>query len=408
MGTVYRAELRVPGGFRRTCAVKVIRAYGPDRDHFVSRMRDEARLLGMLQDEQILGVNELVLVRNADAVIMEHVEGVDLAMLQGRKRVPPRALAELGAEVAGALHRAHRATDPVSGAPLHVIHRDVKPANMMVTVRGGVRLLDFGVARAAFDSRESQTQGLVLGTLNYFPPEILAGEDPTAAMDVYGLGVAIWECGTGREWGTPRVHQGRFERLVDQKLEQLSSDYRPLVAVLKQMLQWDPDLRPDAGVVERALLHAAELTKGPGLRSWARDEIPPLMNQAPDIPDPEGLLGQTVRIDSFEDGVFPSEPTAELDDETMPALDVSSLDLNSKATVPSNKGREGRMPRGRGGGSTGVSAPSSTGSNDGASSANTKTRLYVLIGLALLVGTALALVLICLLMGIVFIVSRVM
>jgi len=51
MGTVYHAELRLPGGFRRPCAVKVIRGAGPDRDHFVSRMRDEARLLGMLQDE---------------------------------------------------------------------------------------------------------------------------------------------------------------------------------------------------------------------------------------------------------------------------------------------------------------------------------------------------------------------
>ena len=108
MGTVYHAELRVPGGFRRQCAVKVIKSQGPDREHFVSRMRDEARLLGMLQDEQILGVSELVSVDGSDGVIMEFVEGVDLHALLEAHRVPPRALAELGAEIAGTLHRRTR------------------------------------------------------------------------------------------------------------------------------------------------------------------------------------------------------------------------------------------------------------------------------------------------------------
>ena len=155
MGAVYHAELRVPGGFCRPCAVKVIQDGGPDRDHFVSRMRDEARLLGMLQDEQILGVSELVMVAGRDAVIMEYVEGVDLSDLLGKSPVPPRALAELGAEMAGTLQRAHTAVHPTTQEPLNVIHRDVKPANVMVTTRGSVRLLDFGVAREVLPSRAS-------------------------------------------------------------------------------------------------------------------------------------------------------------------------------------------------------------------------------------------------------------
>jgi len=297
MGTVYHAELRVPRGFSRTCAVKVMKAASPDQEHFRARMRDEARLLGMLQDEQILGVSELVKVGGHDCVVMEYVEGIDLADLVKVRTVPPRALAELGAELAGTMHRAHRACHPHTGEPLHVIHRDVKPANVMVTSRGGVRLLDFGVARAAFASRESHTQGLVLGTLNYFPPEILAGGDPTPAVDIYGLGLTMWECATGRDWGSPQVHRHRFERRVEQRLGEVSDDYKAIVPILRQLLQWDPSTRPDGGSVESGLLAAADNCSGEGLRTWARQVVPPLLTQRETDARRDDLVGRTLPIE---------------------------------------------------------------------------------------------------------------
>ena len=297
MGTVYHAELRVPRGFSRQCAVKVMKSTSPDQEHFRARMRDEARLLGMLQDEQILGVSELVRVDGRDCVVMEYVEGVDLADLIQVRTVPPRALAELGAEVAGTVHRAHEARHPTTQEPLHVIHRDVKPANVMITSRGGVRLLDFGVARAAFSSRESQTQGLVLGTLNYFPPEILAGGEPTPAVDIYGLGLTTWECATGRDWGSPQVHRHRFERRVDQRLAEISEDYAAIVPVLRQVLQWDPKARPDGGAVERSLLQAADNCTGEGLRTWAREIVPPILRKRQSEARRDDLVGKTLPIE---------------------------------------------------------------------------------------------------------------
>ncbi len=315
MGTVYHAELRVPRGFARTCAVKVMKSQGPDHEHFLGRMRDEARLLGMLQDEQILGVSELVQVEGRDAVIMEFVEGVDLSMIIRQGQVPAQALAELGAEVAGSLHRAHTAKHPQTGEPLRVIHRDIKPANIMLTSRGGVRVLDFGVARAAFGSRESHTQGLVLGTLNYFPPEILAGHDPTPAVDIYGLGLTLWECATGREWGAPRVQRAQFERRVDQRIAQLGPDYAPVVPVLRQVLQWDPELRPDGGGMERMLLSASRECAGEGLRTWSRDVIPRMLTGTRPKPAPDPLVGRTIRIDVHSETPKP-----------VPARDASAFD----------------------------------------------------------------------------------
>lgn len=296
MGTVYEAELGAPRGFCRPCAVKVMKNASPDHEHFMARMRDEARLLGMLQDEHILGVTELVLVDGRDAVVMEYVEGVDLADLIKSHRTPSRALAELAAEIAGTLYRAHTASHPTDGKPLNVIHRDVKPANVMVTARGGIRLLDFGVARAVFSSRESQTQGLVLGTLNYFPPEILAGHEPSSAVDIYGLGLTLWECAAGRDWGSPQVKRDRFDRRVRNRLRDIEDEYSAILPILRRILSWDPNERPHGGEIEREMLRAADNCPGEGLRTWARRVVPPLLEARKGNAAPDPMVGRTIPI----------------------------------------------------------------------------------------------------------------
>ncbi|MEQ1501612.1 MAG: serine/threonine-protein kinase, partial [Myxococcota bacterium] len=332
MGTVYLAELRDERGRAQPCAVKVMKGANPDQDQFRARMRDEARLLGMLRDEQILGVSELVRVRGHDCVVMEYVEGVDLGQLVRRQRVPAKALAELGAELAGAIHRAHAAVHPATREPLRVIHRDVKPANVMLTSQGGVRLLDFGVARAAFESRESNTQGLVLGTLNYFPPEILAGAEPTPAVDLYGLGLTLWECATGRDWGTPQVHRQRFERRVDQRLGELGAEYEPIGVVLRRLLQWKPEDRPSGASVEQLLSTATDGAPGPTLRAWAREVVPPLLSVPVPTDGPDDLVGKTLPVDATSPSIPlspPPNPSA-----ATPAAAVTAPPSAAQAATP--------------------------------------------------------------------------
>ncbi len=298
VGTVYLADMVSGRGFRRQVAVKVLMGGQPGAEQFLTRMRDEARLLGLLNDERILEVSELVRVANRDAVIMEFVEGVDLgSIVEDGEIVPARALAEIGAMAAGALHKAHIATHPTSGEPLNVIHRDVKPANLMVTVRGSVKLLDFGVARAHFEARESFTGQLVLGTLNYMAPEYIVTGEVTRAADIYGLGIALFEAASGQTFGQPRIRRERFEEAVSDALASIQGSHAELVPLLEDMLRWEPTERPDGAVLERKLMAAADELRGSSLRSWAASVIPPRLEASGGaIEDPIGLAGGDYEI----------------------------------------------------------------------------------------------------------------
>jgi serine/threonine protein kinase len=360
MGTVYLAELREQGlAAGKVCAVKVMKSATPDLEQFRARMRDEARLLGLLRDDKILGVSELLVVEGCDCVVMEYVEGVDLADLVRDTQnpaggptnpLPAKATAELGAQLAATLHRAHQAVHPTTGEPLRVIHRDIKPSNVMLTRDGSLRLLDFSVARAAFSSRESHTQGLVLGTLNYFPPEILKGSDPTPAVDLYGLGLTLWEAATGRDWGTPQVHQHRFEKRVEQRLVELGPAYEMVVPVLRQLLSWRPEDRPDGASAEKRLAAAAHSSPGPPLARLAQEKVPPMIERKLARATTDDRVGRTFPIEGSTNVRVPSPPQAprrleKIDPllSRLPAVTETFNDLAPPAAVSRKKGQAGEV-----------------------------------------------------------------
>ncbi len=297
-GAVYLAELSGDRGFRRTVAVKVLLSEHAQGSTFLARVRDEARLLGLLQDEHILEVIELAKVDGREAVLMEYVEGADLsAVIEGGTRAPPRAVAELGGTIAGALHHAHRARHPRTNEPLNVIHRDVKPGNVMITERGGVKLLDFGVARARFEARESKTGQFVLGTLNYMAPEYIVTGEVSPAADVYGLALTVWEIIVGDVFGQPRLKPDLHRVRLEESLARVPAPYAPLVPLLREMLAWEPRGRPDAGDVEKRLFAIADELRGAGLRAWAGEVVPPaVQRQRARAQDTCGLLGRSLPL----------------------------------------------------------------------------------------------------------------
>jgi len=336
-GSVYLCDLVADKGFRRQVAVKVLQRDHPNAQMFMSRVRDEARLLGLLQDDHILKVLEIVSVDGRDAVVMEFVEGLDLAaLIEAKHRPPARALAELGGAIAGALHRAHTAVHPATGAPLNVIHRDVKPANVMVTSRGGVKLLDFGVARARFEARESFTGQFVLGTLNYMAPEYIVTGDVSPAADVYGLALVLWEAAIGEVFGQPRLKPDQHVSRQEAQLARVTGEYAPMVPLLRRMLTWDPKLRPGTMEVEQELVALSDSTRGSGLRAWCGTVVPDLLAKRAKGVDEGGLVGRQVQLaDGDPEASMPALPRPP---EVNPAEPPNTLAALGRASeVPARK-----------------------------------------------------------------------
>jgi serine/threonine-protein kinase len=186
MGDVWEATDEV---LQRPVAVKVLRPPGPD-DSFLVRFRDEARGSAALHHPNIASVYDYGEEAGTAYLVMELVPGNTLSELiqQAPTGLPSDDVRAIVGQAALALAAAHEAG---------VVHRDVKPANIIVTPDGQVKLTDFGIARLGDGSGHTAT-GEVLGTPHYISPEQALGAPATAASDVYALGIVTHEMLTGR------------------------------------------------------------------------------------------------------------------------------------------------------------------------------------------------------------------
>ncbi len=271
-GTVYEGE-RVGEGLSRRVAMKLLHTAYTGHAMVEGRLRDEARMLSLIRHRAIVGVDDLIRVDGAWCVVMEYVDGADLAELLESGPVPPRAALQIAEEVASALHAAYSQPGP-DGRPLHLVHRDVKPANIRLTPRGDVKLLDFGVARAEFNEREAQTRAAGIGTIIYMAAERFRGED-THAGDVYALGVTLFQLLTGVPPGASaadadRRPPGRFLRPQWTWLLELDSD---LHGLLVAMMADELGDRPTARDCARRLSELRLRIIGDLLEDWAESTV---------------------------------------------------------------------------------------------------------------------------------------
>lgn len=269
-GAVYRARLLLDAGFEKDVALKVLHAEQANPEQ-LARLGDEARLLAQVRHRALPAVDGLVRLEDGrHAVVMELVEGCDLARLRRGGSLPARVALEALAEVAAALHAAYTAGPPE--APLRLVHRDVKPSNVMVTAAGDVKLLDFGIARADVVREARTATGLVVGTLAYMAPERFRGEHGPAG-DVYALGctlAAVVARLPDAPLGTlpPAVHASEVEALA-RAVGDVDGAPEGLGALVQELLRADPAQRPDAAEVERRLRALAAASEPPGLARWA-------------------------------------------------------------------------------------------------------------------------------------------
>ena len=188
MGEVWRARDTVLG---REVAVKVLKQEFADDPTFRARFEAEARHAAGLHHPGIASVFDYGVLADAGTpyLVMELVEGKPLSeLLASGQPFDPEQARAIALQVADALAVAHAAG---------VVHRDVKPANLLVTPDGQVKITDFGIARAVDSVAYTQT-GQIVGTPHYLSPEQARGESATSASDVYALGVVLFECLAGR------------------------------------------------------------------------------------------------------------------------------------------------------------------------------------------------------------------
>jgi eukaryotic-like serine/threonine-protein kinase len=175
----------------RPVAIKVLFSeFAADRS-FVERFRREARSAANLNHPNIVSIYDWGEEEGTYFIVMEYVEGRTLRqMIREDGPVPPRRAAEIGADIAAALGFAHKN---------NVIHRDMKPGNVLISSNGQVKVADFGIARAASNAQEALTQtGAVMGTATYFSPEQAQGRPIDFRSDVYALGIVLYEMVIGR------------------------------------------------------------------------------------------------------------------------------------------------------------------------------------------------------------------
>ncbi|MFP4502238.1 MAG: bifunctional serine/threonine-protein kinase/formylglycine-generating enzyme family protein, partial [Candidatus Hydrogenedentota bacterium] len=223
MGLVYRVRDTLMSG--REKALKVILPSLMNSDRARERFVQEAEIAQGLAHPNIVNTFDLGEHQGIRFITMELLEGRSLhEHLQARKKLPLKQTAGIIRQVCIALDYAHRTT----------IHRDIKPQNIFLCKAGTVKLLDFGLARAAGSNRFTQSS-MAVGTAVYLAPEQLQGHEPTPRSDLYSLGVVLYQCLTGE------LPMGRFAlpTEVDKSLPEAMDE------LVDNLLKPQPELRPD-------------------------------------------------------------------------------------------------------------------------------------------------------------------
>ena len=233
-GEVYLAEIKNQGGLSVDAAIKLLHGSLDPNDHAVARLRDEGRLLALVDHPAILRVRDMVVLGGRIALITEYVEGQDLTdcLRDDTDPMPTRALVESVGVVADALHAAWSSTGK-DGRTLGIVHRDIKPSNIRISHHGQVKLLDFGIARTDTVTREARTAtDAIIGSLPYMAPERYTANDADPRSDVFSLGCVLYEGLTGDlafDLPVPMMmglayREDKFQEHVDRKLLALPKD----------------------------------------------------------------------------------------------------------------------------------------------------------------------------------------
>lgn len=249
MALVYEGRRESLAGVSPRVAIKVILPEFGDSDAFNELFINEARLGASMHHQNLVQIQDFDREGDRFFLVMEYVEGLTLrqAISLCRRhgvRVPLGVVAEVGRQACDGLHYAHAATDE-QGKALRLVHRDVKPSNLILSPHGVVKLLDFGISKGAL---VREKKGAVKGTWGYMAPEQAFGKEVGPVADVFGLATVLWELASTKVLfeGQDKTHIKRL--LMDDHAARMAAtldhgQYGPLIPVLVRALQRDPKAR---------------------------------------------------------------------------------------------------------------------------------------------------------------------
>lgn len=251
MAVVHLGRLRGDAGFSRAVAIKRLHRQYVGDPELTTLLLDEARLASRLRHPNIVAPRDLIVSGKEIFVVMEYIQGLTLAALVRKARakgepIPIAIVARIMSDVLTGLHAAHEAKDD-QGRPLALVHRDVSPQNVMVGVDGLARVLDFGIAQAAFRSQTTR-DGQLRAKLAYASPEHVLDQSVDRRADVYSAAIVCWELLTLERLFTASNDSALLARVLEQAPHPPSKMRAEIPMAIDELvlaaLDKDPSRRP--------------------------------------------------------------------------------------------------------------------------------------------------------------------
>lgn len=254
MATVFLGRLASAPGFERQVAIKKLHPHLERQKEFVEMFLDEARIVARIHHPNVVQTLEFGADANGHFLVMDYVEGPTLAKMLAKAaavgdRIPAPIAVRIALDALAGLQAAHELRDE-QGRLMGVVHRDVSPQNILISVDGIARITDFGVARASERLAVTRT-GQLKGKLSYMAPEQARGDTTDPRADVFAMGVILWECLAGR-----RLFRGKTDTEAETLTKVLYGDITRVSAV-------HPDIAPQLDAIcARALERPLDVRYG--------------------------------------------------------------------------------------------------------------------------------------------------